>query len=64
LVRQEEIAATEAKLAAANRKSDWTVEIAYQQRGPAYSNMVSVGVSIRRRLRWPAMTMRFANGCY
>ena len=46
LAKQEEIAATEAKLAAANRKSDWTVEIAYQQRGPAYSNMVSVGVSI------------------
>ncbi|MEP7084702.1 MAG: TolC family protein, partial [Betaproteobacteria bacterium] len=26
--------------------SDWTVELAYQQRGPSFSNMVSIGVSI------------------
>lgn len=44
--RQVEIAETEAKLALANKKSDWSVEVAFQQRGPAYSNMVSVGVSI------------------
>ena len=50
LGRQEEIAATEARLAEANRKSDWTVEVAFQQRGPAYSNMVSVGLSIP--LQW------------
>ena len=50
LARQEEIAATEAKLAEANKKSDWIVEVAWQQRGPAYSNMVSVGVSIP--LQW------------
>jgi outer membrane protein TolC len=50
LLRQEDIATTEAKLAEANRKSDWTVEVAYQQRGAAYSNMVSVGVSIP--LQW------------
>jgi outer membrane protein TolC len=48
--RREEIAATEARLAQANRKADWSVELAYQQRGPAYSNMVSVGVSIP--LQW------------
>ena len=30
----------------ANKKSDWSVEVAFQQRGPAYSNMISVGVSI------------------
>lgn len=46
LTKQEEIASTEARLAKANKKSDWSVEVAYQQRGPAYSNMVSVGVSI------------------
>jgi outer membrane protein TolC len=40
------VAESEAKLADANRKSDWSVELAYQQRGPAFSNMVSVGVSI------------------
>lgn len=50
LDRREEIAATEAKLAQANKKADWSVELAYQQRGPAYSNMVSVGVSIP--LQW------------
>jgi outer membrane protein TolC len=44
------VAESEAKLADANRKSDWSVELAYQQRGPAFSNMVSVGVSIP--LQW------------
>ena len=50
LARQEEIAATEARLAQANKKADWSVELAFQQRGPAYSNMVSVGVSLP--LQW------------
>ncbi len=50
LSRQEEIASTEAKLAQANKKSDWSVEVAYQQRGSLFSNMVSVGVSIP--LQW------------
>ena len=44
--RQVDLAETEAKLARANKKPDWSVELAFQQRGPAYSNMVSVGVSI------------------
>ena len=43
---QEDIAATEARLAQANRKADWSVEATYSQRGAAFSNMVSVGVSI------------------
>jgi outer membrane protein TolC len=47
---QVDVAETEAKLAKANEKSDWTVEASYQQRGPAYSNMVSIGVSIP--LQW------------
>ena len=46
LARQQEIATTEAKIAEASRTPDWSVEIAYQQRGAAYSNMVSFGVSI------------------
>ncbi len=46
LAKQEEIAATEARLAQASRNPDWTVEVAYQQRGPEFSNMVSFGVSI------------------
>jgi outer membrane protein TolC len=46
LARQSDIAEADAKLALANKKSDWTVEVAFQQRGPAYSNMVSVGISV------------------
>ncbi len=46
LHRQQDLAQTAARLADANRTPDWSVELAYQQRGPAYSNMVSVGVSI------------------
>lgn len=47
---KEKIAATQAKLAQADKKSDWSVELAFQQRGPSYANMVSVGVSIP--LQW------------
>jgi len=50
LARQEAIAQAEAKLADANRTSDWSVELAFQQRGPAYSNMISFGVSVP--LQW------------
>ncbi|MES2352855.1 MAG: TolC family protein [Pseudomonadota bacterium] len=46
LSKQEEVALTEVRLAEANKKSDWNVELMYSQRGPAFSNMVSVGVSI------------------
>jgi outer membrane protein TolC len=46
LARAEQIAATEVKLADANKRPDWSVEVSYQQRGPAYSNMISVGVSV------------------
>lgn len=50
LTKQEEIAKTEAQLAQANKKADWSWEVAFQQRGSAYSNMVSLGVSIP--LQW------------
>lgn len=46
LNRQMEIAETDAKLAEANKKPDWSIEVAFQQRGPAYSNMISVGISL------------------
>lgn len=46
MTRQEEIAQTDARLAQANQKPDWSVALMFQQRGPAYSNMVSFGVSI------------------
>lgn len=50
LMKKEEIAQADVQLAQANKKSDWSVEVAYQQRGPAYSNMISVGVSVP--LQW------------
>ena len=50
LARQEQIAVTEARLAQADKRADWSVEVSYAQRGPAYSNMVSFGVSIP--LQW------------
>ncbi|HSV71393.1 MAG TPA: TolC family protein [Methylibium sp.] len=49
--RQQEAAAeSEARLAAANRRADWSVELMYSQRGPAYSNMVSINLSVP--LQW------------
>ena len=50
LARQERIAQAEANVADAARKQDWSVEVAFQQRGSGYSNMVSVGVSVP--LQW------------
>ena len=46
LDRQAEIAATEARLAQADATPDWSVELAYQLRGSAYSNMVSIGFAV------------------
>lgn len=50
MARQEEVAATEAKLARANKNSDWNVELMYNQRGSSFSNMVSLNLSIP--LQW------------
>jgi outer membrane protein TolC len=50
LRKQEEIATAEARIAQADKKADWSLEVMYSQRGPSYSNMVSVGVSIP--LQW------------
>src|SRR5512140_821423 len=50
MARKEEIAAADAEIARTERSPDWSIEFAYSQRGPAYSNMVSFGVSIP--LQW------------
>src|SRR5439155_22423844 len=50
LARQEAVAAAEVKIAQTNKKADWSVALMYSQRGPAYSNMVSVNVSVP--LQW------------
>lgn len=43
-------AETDARLAQANKQADWSVEASYAQRGPTYSNMISIGASIP--LQW------------
>ena len=48
--RRAELAQTEAQLARAERKSDWTVELSYGRRGDAYDDMISLGVSIPLQL--------------
>lgn len=50
LQRQVEVAETDTLLAKANKQTDWSVEVAYQARGPAFANMFSVGVAIP--LQW------------
>lgn len=50
LNRQEDLAQADANLAQANQHTDWSVEVAFQQRGSAYSNMVSFGISVP--LQW------------
>jgi outer membrane protein TolC len=50
LNKQEDIAQADANLARANQHSDWSVEVTFQQRGSAYSNMISVGLSVP--LQW------------
>jgi hypothetical protein len=50
MARQEAVARAEADIAQSNKRSDWSVEMMYSQRGPAYSNMVSVNLSIPLQL--------------
>ena len=50
LKRQVEVAETDVQLAKANKRPDWSVEVAYGVRGPAYANLFSVGVSLP--LQW------------
>lgn len=48
--KQEEIARADADIARSNKRSDWSVELMYSQRGSAYSNMVSINLSIPLQL--------------
>ena len=45
-VPMQAMADAEVKLASAAKHPDWSLEVAYAQRGPAFSNMLSVGVRI------------------
>lgn len=50
LMKKEAMAQAEADMARANKQSDVNVELMYSQRGPAFSNMVSLNLSIP--LQW------------
>jgi len=50
LLKQEEIARAEAEIARTQKRSDWTIEVMYSQRGPEFSNMMSLNVS--KPLQW------------
>ncbi len=50
MARQEALARAEADIAERNRTADWSVELMFSQRGSAYSNMVSLNVSVP--LQW------------
>ncbi len=48
--RQEQVARAEADVAQSNKHSDWSLELTYSQRGSAYSNMISLNLSIPLQL--------------
>ncbi len=50
MASQEAVARAEADIARSNKQPDWSVELMVSQRGSAYSNMVSVNVSVP--LQW------------
>lgn len=50
MLRREAVAQAEADIAQSSKQSDWSVELMYSQRGPAYSNMVSINLSVP--LQW------------
>lgn len=50
MAKQAQMAQADVAVAQANKKSDWSVELMYSQRGPSYSNMFSVGISVP--LQW------------
>lgn len=50
MARQEEMALADVAVARANKHSDWSAEVMYSLRGPAYSNLVSINLSVP--LQW------------
>ena len=59
------MATSEMRLADAAKRPDWSLEVAFAQRGPAYSNMLSIGVRIdlpifQARRQDPAIASKLA----
>jgi outer membrane protein TolC len=50
LARREDVASADVRVAQASKEADWSVALMYSQRGPAYSNMISLNVSVP--LQW------------
>lgn len=50
MLRQEAVAQAQAEVARTDRHADFSVELMYSQRGPAFSNMISVNLSVP--LQW------------
>lgn len=50
MASREAVALAEAEVARQEKNSDWSVSFMYSQRGPAFSNMINVGVSVP--LQW------------
>ena len=50
LASQQAVALAEARIATTAQRADWSLELGYSQRGPAYSYMLSISLSIP--LRW------------
>ncbi len=50
MAAKEDVAQAEADVARQDRHADWSASLMYSQRGPAFSNMISFGVSIP--LQW------------
>ena len=51
MLKQEAVARADIEIARAATRSDWTIEVMYSQRGPDYSNMMSLNVSKPIQLR-------------
>lgn len=50
LAQQEELAVAETLVARMSRRPDWSVELMYGKRGPAFEDMLSLGVSVPLQL--------------
>jgi outer membrane protein TolC len=50
MLKQEAVARADIEIARAATRSDWTIEVMYSQRGPDYSNMMSLNVS--KPIQW------------
>jgi outer membrane protein TolC len=50
LLKREQIARAEAEIARAETRSNWTIEVMYSERGPDFSDMMSLNVS--KPLQW------------